>query len=233
MVNGKNFNGWSITGDFFDIIHGEVAITKNTTFKADVSYNIDFAIPANYEGWSVNNATIEKLYNGNSMLIKHKTGSADDVFPSKGGFSVPMAKYKNITLYIDAEYADNGQSNKFVDGFETEGIYFGRPGEGADWRRLVSGYVEGFTEDGKYAIVRHKMSEHAQWVGTLDYFRFDAYNGTCGYAIRAIVFEEADPFEEDTIAISGIEIPEPGKLPVTTAADDTGIADVTSVTWDS
>lgn len=230
-ISGKRFNGWSTTGDFFDIIHGPVTITENTTFIADVSYNIDFAIPANYEGWSVNNATIEKLYNGNSMLIKHKTGSADDVFPSKSGFSVPMAKYKNITLYIDAEYADNGESNKFVDGFETEGIYFGRPGEGADWRRLVPGRVEGFTEDGKYAIVRHKMSEHAQWVGTLNYFRFDAYNGFCGYAIRAIVFEEADPFEEDTIAISGIEIPEPGKLPVTTAADDTGIADVASVTW--
>ena len=237
LVNGKNFNGWSTTGDFFDIIHGPVTITENTTFIADVSYNIDFAIPANYEGWSANKATIEKLYNGNSMLIKHKPPenpddpNPDDVFPSKGGFSVPMAKYKNITLYIDAEYADNGQTNKFVDGFKTEGIYFGRPGEGADWRRLVPGYVEGFTEDGKYAIVRHKMSGQAQWVGTLDYFRFDAYNGTCGYAIRAIVFEEADPFEEDTIAISGIEIPEPGKLPVTTAADDTGIADVTSVTW--
>ena len=240
-VPGKNFNGWSTTGDFFDIIHGPVTITENTTFIADVSYNIDFGLPANNrinddtikDGWSANNATIEPLYNGNSMLIKHKPGNRDDVFPNKGGFSVPMAKYKNITLYIDAEYADNGETNKFVDGFETEGIYFGRPGEGAAGSRLVSGYVEGFieTENGKYAIVRHKMYEHAQWVGSLNYFRFDAYNGFCGYAIRAIVFEEADPFEEDTIAISGIEIPEPGKLPVTTAADDTGIADVTSVTW--
>lgn len=239
LVNGKNFNGWSTTGDFFDIIHGPVTITGNTTFIADVSYNIDFAIPANNrinddtikDGWGVANGTLQGLYNGNSLLVLANPDGSGDVFPSKGGFSVPMAKYKNITLYIDAEYADNGQSNKFVDGFETEGIYFGRPGEGADWRRLVPGRVEGFTEDGKYAIVRHKMSEHAQWVGTLNYFRFDAYNGFCGYAIRAIVFEEADPFEEDTIAISGIEIPEPGKLPVTTAADDTGIADVTSVTW--
>lgn len=239
LVNGKNFNGWSTTGDFFDIIHGPVTITENTTFIADVSYNIDFGLPANNrinddtikDGWGVANGTLEGLYNGNSLLVLAKPDGSGDVFPSKGGFSVPMAKYKNITLYIDAEYADNGETNKFVDGFKTEGIYFGRPGEGADWRRCVSGYVEGFTEDGKYAIVRHKMSEHAQWVGTLNYFRFDAYNGFCGYAIRAIVFEEADPFEEDTIAISGIEIPEPGKLPVTTATDDTGIADVTSVTW--
>ncbi len=238
-VPGKNFNGWSTTGDFFDIIHGPVTITENTTFIADVSYNIDFGLPANNrinddtikDGWGVANGTLEGLYNGNSLLVLADPDGSGDVFPSKGGFSVPMAKYKNITLYIDAEYADNGQTNKFVDGFKTEGIYFGRPGEGASGARLVSGYVEGFTEDGKYAIVRHKMSEHAQWVGTLNYFRFDAYNGFCGYAIRAIVFEEADPFEEDTIAISGIEIPEPGKLPVTTAADDTGIADVTSVTW--
>lgn len=239
LVNGENFNGWSTTGDFFDIIHGPVEINEDTTFIADVSYNIDFAIPANNrinddtikDGWGVANGKLQGLYNGNSLLVLADPDGSGDVFPSKSGFSVPMAKYKNITLYIDAEYADNGESNKFVDGFKTEGIYFGRPGEGADWRRLVSGYVEGFTEDGKYAIVRHKMSEHAQWVGSLNYFRFDAYNGFCGYAIRAIVFEEADPFEEDTIAISGIEIPEPGKLPVTTAADDTGIADVTSVTW--
>lgn len=239
LVNGKNFNGWSTTGDFFDIIHGPVEINEDTTFIADVSYNIDFAIPANNrinddtikDGWGAANGELQGLYNGNSLLVLADPDGSGDVFPAKGGFSVPMAKYKNITLYIDAEYADNGESNKFVDGFETEGIYFGRPGEGAAWQRLVPGHVEGFTEDGKYAIVRHKMYENAQWVGTLDYFRFDAYNGFCGYAIRAIVFEEADPFEEDTIAISGIEIPEPGKLPVTTAADDTGIADVTSVTW--
>ena len=238
-VPGKNFNGWSTTGDFFDIIHGPVTITENTTFIADVSYNIDFGLPANNrinddtikDGWGVANGKLQGLYNGNSLLVLATPDGSGDVFPNKGGFSVPMAKYKNITLYIDAEYADNGESNKFVDGFETEGIYFGRPGEGAAWQRLVPGHVEGFTEDGKYAIVRHKMYENAQWVGTLDYFRFDAYNGFCGYAIRAIVFEEADPFEEDTIAISGIEIPEPGKLPVTTAADDTGIADVASVTW--
>lgn len=238
-ISGKRFNGWSTTGDFFDIIHGPVTITENTTFIADVSYNIDFGLPANNrinddtikDGWGVANGKLQGLYNGNSLLVLATPDGSGDVFPSKSGFSVPMAKYKNITLYIDAEYADNGESNKFVDGFETEGIYFGRPGEGAAWQRLVPGRVEGFTEDGKYAIVRHKMYENAQWVGTLNYFRFDAYNGFCGYAIRAIVFEEADPFEEDTIAISGIEIPEPGKLPVTTAADDTGIADVTSVTW--
>ena len=237
-VSGKRFNGWKLNPDdaFSDILHGEINVAKDMTLYADISYNIDFAIPANNEGWEVNGGKLaEKMYNGLCIRLEN-TGTNNDAFLAKGakdGIAVPMAKYKAVRVLYDAKYAQEGKGeNPFKVGASIEGVYFGRSGEGATGSRLVGGKVDSITDDGLYAVATFNMYTHKDWVGTLNYFRLDtsAADGK-GYAVRSIEFIEADAIDDAALAITDIDVPVTGETIDYTAAETSGAATISSVTW--
>lgn len=234
-VSGKRFNGWTLKpdGGIFDVV-SSVTPTENVTLYARVNYDFDFAIPANNEGWQPGNAFIaEKQYRGNSLLVA-VNGNGADIMLRHAGLAIPASDVSAVVVYLDAEYAGEGQSNPFREGFLTDGIYWVSPPE-TDYtsakhaRNSVGEIVE--AEGRRYAVVRYDTAGEEGWNGIISALRFDPFNEMTDFAVRAVVFELSEVIDADTVVFTSAQTPETGRFENMKLRETSGVCDVVGSVW--
>ncbi len=231
-IAGLNFNGWSTTGKFEDLIVKNYKVTKDVTLYAEVSVNINFAVQARGAGmnnWSVNNGSA-KLDEDSQGVIITATGLAPYIYRSSKLYSVPAAKYASALVYVDAEYK-NGPNDLSDVGDKFQFMFFAPD---TNFSKAVSGTViaVGEQQGRKIAVVQCNLYTSASWTGTIGSFRLDAWEEQSDWEIYGVQFIEAGTFDEDLIPITELDAPKTGAEPSTYAlCAKEDIGKVQSITW--
>ncbi|MBR4979421.1 MAG: S-layer homology domain-containing protein, partial [Clostridia bacterium] len=231
-VAGLNFNGWSTTGKFEDLIVKKFKVEKNTTLYAEVSSNINFAVQARGTGmnsWGVHNGSAE-IDDEKQGLVVTATGSAPYVYRSSKPYSIPAAKYARAYVYVDAEYGSDTLNFSKV-GNSLQYFFFSPD---TNYSRAVTGTVIGIIENQgrKIAVVECPLYSSSSWAGTIGGFRIDAWEEQGDWIIYGVQFAEAEPFDATVIPITELDAPKTGAEPSTYAlCANEEIGRVQSVTW--
>lgn len=229
---GLNFNGWSTTGKFEDLIVKNYKVTKDVTLYAEVSSNINFAVQARGTGmnnWGVHNGSAA-IDDDSQGLVITATGTAPYVYRSSKPYSIPAAKYARAYVYVDAEYGTD--SLNFSEVGDKLQYFFFSPD--TNYSRAVTGTVIGIIENQgrKIAVVECPLYSSSSWAGTIGGFRIDAWEEQGDWIIYGVQFAEAEPFDADVIPITELDAPKTGAEPSTYAlCANENIGRVQSVTW--
>ncbi len=225
-----NFNGWSTTGEWKDVLHGKQTIKGDMTLYPVLSINYDFAVKSNRDKFDVSNSVVRSELYRDSVVIAHEgTGSFDTIYATSK-ISLPARLYKGMYLIFDSTYNAEGAIEVNV-GYHNEGLFFGRAGEGASGGRNVEGTVTEITPDG-YALELIETYKHKLWTDTICYARFDPFQKeNRSIAIRGVYFIPADPFTEKTVKLTGLTAPVSGQVAPTAVTETTGICEQPTITW--
>ncbi len=225
-----NFNGWSTTGEWKDVLHGKQTIKGDMTLYPVLSINYDFAVKSNRDKFDVSNAVVRsELYRDSVVVADEPTGNHDIIY-STSKISLPARLYKGMYLIFDSTYNAEGAIEVNV-GYHNEGLFFGRAGEGASGGRNVGGTVTEITPDG-YALELIETYKHKQWTDTICYARFDPFQkANSSIAIRGLYFIPAEPFATKTVELTGLTAPVSGQVASNAVTETTGICEQPTITW--
>lgn len=225
-----NFNGWSTTGEWKDVLHGKQTIKGDMTLYPVLSVNYDFAVKSNRDKFDVSNSVVRSELYRDSVVIAHEGEGSFDTIYATSKISLPARLYKGMYLIFDSTYNAEGAIS-VGDGYKFEGLYFARAGEGADGKRSIGGKVNKVTTDG-YALGYIETYKHSLWSDAIRYLRFDPFQEkNRSIAIRGLYFIPAEPFATKTVELTGLTAPVSGKVAPTTLTETTGICEQPTISW--
>jgi len=220
LDTSMNFNGWSEqpSNSLWDAVY-EITVDGDITLYPIISYDFNFAIPSNRQGWTCMNCNVAS-YNQQSMLVTQTGGNVDVIL--KRNVSIPADLFSGATAYFEEECFNN----ELLDN-----IFFNRAGEGDNHARSL-GAVLGETVNG-YQTVNYNAQNNQNWTGTITTLRYDPFQAKGKTAVRALVFNYNPEVTVTDIEISGITTPVSGDFDNTKAdfKELTGVSYFESVSW--
>ncbi len=222
----KRFNGWILNGDSSVIYTDKVEALSGTdmVFTAVVNYDFNYAVPQTLSGYYNHGKWEQK----DGMLVCIPNGSGQDNFASIT-VNAPASRFEAVELYMDINYTQNGEVKQFKETHKGMEFYYTTD---SVTNKYHSAGVVGFTDDGKYAIIRTDVFDD-KWSGTVKAIRCDFLGNdyNFGYNIRYVRFVEKPQMEETVLTIDGIDTPVTGFTPDTSASVSEKYAGIDSITW--
>ena len=233
-VAPKRFNGWATTEGETDLFNAvtEIEVNEDVTLYPIVSYDFNFAVGTNYDGWSYSNCKLdEKQFGGLSLKASHGGGSSLDMMITRTNFNVPSTDISSITIYYDVT---DGLTPLLAEvGAQTDGVYWTTPaGSWAGSRHTSAKVSEIVTIDGRdYAVAVYPVAASTEWKSTIKDLRIDPVQAASSFVIRAITFGLV-PEENAALKVTGLDItPKPGKKPELAITEESGKGTVTATVW--
>ncbi len=237
-ANSKyRFNGWTTVEGSADDVIESAFVDGPLTFYALVNYDFNFAFESAYTNITLKDATMEKMYNGNSIRLT-PAGNKDTSF-AISSLNIPTHLYSMVRVHLDLT---DPETAFMLQSTEVEGLFFNTDlyydaNAGDDFsskRHLCPSHqtVEKVFTDDELIITYHAY-EDQYWEGNLTAIRFDAYNGDPAWAVRKIEFIESEVAEETEINFTGIDAPVAGARAPTakTVTDMNGLGQVSYLGW--
>lgn len=215
----KRFNGWSLSpsDDLFDAVY-DLAVTENVMLYPVISYDFNFAVPANMNGWSFSccSGRLE-----NDCLVLTQTGESVDVKMTKY-FVLDADLFCGVTAYFDPDCFNDTL---------LDGLFFSHAGESDDRSRMLSPKKAGRACG--YETVFYDAKNATAWTGMLSKLRYDPFQSDGSTSLRALVFGKCPSVDADVFTMEGLTVPTTGMTDNGTqkAAETTGNAAVIGVSW--
>ncbi len=221
-VKGMRFNGWAEapSDDLWDAVY-EITPDEDVTLYPIVSYDFNFAVPANRTCWSRMNCSVEAYENGLSMLVT-QAGESIDVILKLNDTSLPADRFSGATAYFEPDCFHETLDN----------LFYNRDGEGDAHSRSL-GAVLG-TEEKGYKTVHYDGTSKDTWSGNIRTLRYDVFQGSGSSAVRALIFHKYPSFASGELIVSGVTVPTVGAVDESERdfSEASGVSVLESIEWE-